>query len=731
MEYQSESVAVDEAGRQRTNRRSGTRAALRNVTNTANSVANSAANTNAPTIVRSSNGAAAATSGIEKPVKRTRSNTNRAAHDADVLVSASSSNAQEQSENIAPSTSYHNNAPSSSSSSSSSAVTASGSKVNTAGPRKRSASMAITEHNNTHDVASASSSSSSASSSSSSSFASAGALRTVAPGFYPSRAVETSDKWALSSANALSASLSNLVETVQNTENIPSADVAAFDTYIDAAVKLQEAVQFFYRSRDMFLNGLGKRVPRTRSSTATSAPVLTSTSASSSSAPTNGAVNDGATKVEESKRQLAAAPSFIAASDACALNNAAAATTTSSTTITVVVPSNSFCVPTCTVLSSTALVPVSSASDAGAAGANPSSTTVPPPFPSAVQLAMASNYPPLLPVFSMLQHREGDHAIVSYLAHQPQITPHMRSVLVDWMREVSAEHRLHDETYFLAVRLVDRLLSAVPVPRKELQLVGAACVLLSAKLEEIHALPIQNFEFLCDKLYTRQQFVTMETVILRKLNYQLHSPHVFTMMNEVLQIVDASNRVRFICQYVAYLMIVDYNLALPPPSVVAVAIVALVLKSENMSPLPALRSIEGTYTVTTRDAIKLPLCVCVCFICSSLHCTALYSHRLTFSYPVPSLPLPSPSAESRWDAVASAAANVVTIWSRIHSRWHNVFVNGSDATTSSSAPNDLPLCKSAFDRFNAAEKLQASSTMNELVHTTLFEGVVRSDKPAE
>lgn len=296
-----------------------------------------------------------------------------------------------------------------------------------------------------------------------------------------------------------------------------------------------------------------------------------------------------------------------------------------------------------------------------------------PALPATDSTAMAPHVtatvacPPVLPSFHMLQHREGDHAIVAYLAHQPQVTPHMRAVLVDWMREVSAEHRLHDETYFLSVRLVDRLLSAVPVPRKELQLVGAACVLLSAKLEEIHSLPIQNFEFLCDKLYTRQQFVTMESVILRKLDYQMHSPHIYTMLGEVLSHINASDRVRYICQYIAYLVVIDYHVALPQPSIVAVAITALALKSEGLSPLPALNLVP----------------------------------------------------QSRWNEVENAAKDVCTAWSKIHDRWSNAAngtsnSTGTDQSGSSTNTQDLPLCKSAYDRFGQPDKLSVSRTMNRI-----------------
>ena len=72
-------------------------------------------------------------------------------------------------------------------------------------------------------------------------------------------------------------------------------------------------------------------------------------------------------------------------------------------------------------------------------------------------------------------------------ALQPDVTPAMRAILVDWMVEVAQEYKLHSETLFQAVGLVDRYLSIIQVPRNHLQLIGVTCMLLSSKYEEIYS----------------------------------------------------------------------------------------------------------------------------------------------------------------------------------------------------------------------------------------------------
>jgi cyclin A len=68
----------------------------------------------------------------------------------------------------------------------------------------------------------------------------------------------------------------------------------------------------------------------------------------------------------------------------------------------------------------------------------------------------------------------------TYMKKQSDITNSMRSILVDWLVEVSEEYKLHRETLFLAVNYIDRFLSQMSVQRSKLQLVGAASMFLAS-----------------------------------------------------------------------------------------------------------------------------------------------------------------------------------------------------------------------------------------------------------
>ena len=61
----------------------------------------------------------------------------------------------------------------------------------------------------------------------------------------------------------------------------------------------------------------------------------------------------------------------------------------------------------------------------------------------------------------------------------------MRCALLEWLAEVSLEYKMQTSTYFLAVRLLDRVLLQLPIRKTKFQLLGCACLMIAGKLEEI------------------------------------------------------------------------------------------------------------------------------------------------------------------------------------------------------------------------------------------------------
>lgn len=101
------------------------------------------------------------------------------------------------------------------------------------------------------------------------------------------------------------------------------------------------------------------------------------------------------------------------------------------------------------------------------------------------------------------------------------------------------------ETLYLTTNLIDRYLSINSVSRKNLQLVGVTAMLLAAKYEEIWAPEVQDFVFISDNAYSREQVLTMEKNMLNSLKFNLTVPTPYVFMVRLLKAAACEKQVRF------------------------------------------------------------------------------------------------------------------------------------------------------------------------------------------
>jgi hypothetical protein len=84
-----------------------------------------------------------------------------------------------------------------------------------------------------------------------------------------------------------------------------------------------------------------------------------------------------------------------------------------------------------------------------------------------------------------------------YMNYQPMIEPIMRSILLDWLMEVSYQFRFKRATYHSTVMLIDLYLSKVAnIPTNMLQLIGVVCLCIAAKNEVSIILILLNIYYI-------------------------------------------------------------------------------------------------------------------------------------------------------------------------------------------------------------------------------------------
>ena len=158
---------------------------------------------------------------------------------------------------------------------------------------------------------------------------------------------------------------------------------------------------------------------------------------------------------------------------------------------------------------------------------------------------------------------------------QSDINSQMRSILVDWLVEVAEEYKLVSDTLYLSVNYIDRVLSSMPVQRSRLQLVGVSCMLVAAKYEEIYAPQVDEFVYITDNTYTRNEVIQMERKILDLLGFELTAPTGKHFLRRFIQSSEPDGKTELLANYLCELTLVEAKFLQYLPSKVAAACVFL------------------------------------------------------------------------------------------------------------------------------------------------------------
>ena len=180
---------------------------------------------------------------------------------------------------------------------------------------------------------------------------------------------------------------------------------------------------------------------------------------------------------------------------------------------------------------------------------------------------------------------------------QRDINATMRGILIDWLVEVAEEYRLEAETLYLAVNYIDRFLSHVPVNRSKLQLVGVTCMLVAAKYEEIHPPAVDEFVYISDNTYKREEILHMEGMVLNRLNFELSVATTKVFINRYLKAAKAGecdSTTEMLCKYLCELTLQEYAFIKYRPSEIAAAGLRLALHTMRLPAwTPLLEQVSG------------------------------------------------------------------------------------------------------------------------------------------
>ena len=168
--------------------------------------------------------------------------------------------------------------------------------------------------------------------------------------------------------------------------------------------------------------------------------------------------------------------------------------------------------------------------------------------------------------------------IYNYMNDQNEINEQMRSILIDWIIDVHYKFGFTDETLFMTVLIIDRYSTIRQISRLRLQLLGITALMISCKHEEIDLPKIDDFLYITDNAYTKQEMVKMENDILRALNFSLLFPSPIKFFEYLSVNFNFSKKLHYMGKYLMETFLIDIKNIKYKASVISCACAYIVMK---------------------------------------------------------------------------------------------------------------------------------------------------------
>jgi len=179
-------------------------------------------------------------------------------------------------------------------------------------------------------------------------------------------------------------------------------------------------------------------------------------------------------------------------------------------------------------------------------------------------------------IYRNLQQEESQHLLQpGYLEQQCHVNPKMRAILVDWLIDVHKKYKLRPETLYLAIGLIDRFLEKRITLRRHLQLVGVTALLIAAKFEELYPPQINDFVYVTDKAYTKEEVIRMEVSMLTALDFVICRPTAVHFLDRYQVVNGCTEAHRSLAQYLLELTLGNHEMVKYSPSHLAAAAILL------------------------------------------------------------------------------------------------------------------------------------------------------------
>lgn len=157
-----------------------------------------------------------------------------------------------------------------------------------------------------------------------------------------------------------------------------------------------------------------------------------------------------------------------------------------------------------------------------------------------------------------------------YMKEQTEIEWPMRTTLIDWLMQVHMRYHMLPETLWITINIVDRFLSNRVVSLIKLQLVGITAMFVAAKYEEIMAPSVDEFVYMTENNYAREEILKGERIVLQSLEFQIStycSP--YSWVRRISKADDYDIQTRTLSKFLMEVTLLDHRFLRAKPSMVA------------------------------------------------------------------------------------------------------------------------------------------------------------------
>ena len=117
--------------------------------------------------------------------------------------------------------------------------------------------------------------------------------------------------------------------------------------------------------------------------------------------------------------------------------------------------------------------------------------------------------------------------------------------------------KLLPKSLFLTVNIIDRYFSQKQITKWEVQLVGAAAMLVATKYEEIYPPLLKDFVYITDNKYKADEILDMEKSILFALDFDLQLTSSYRFLERFAKISKLDSVTYSLSQYLLELSLLD------------------------------------------------------------------------------------------------------------------------------------------------------------------------------